>query len=388
MTAVRISISLLLAIFIALPAANAKICVPDRVPAATVLVPYMEVSLDLCDQAIERPSILLTNHGAAQSWANITIWSNAGVPVLSQAFLIPGNGTRDLAIGELICSGSESDLGLNLTSDELAHVQAYLSGAQSPTQGNCASISSDTDVAQMYITVDQIQNDTDLTPADAGYYSGTVLGESNILSARYELIDPVNNFSETLPAVAIEASGSYFGDGSRTFYGRYNSADGSDGREPLPTTWAAPFQLDDGSLNEVLVWREANASAAPFACSDSPGWFPLQHAGNANPLVSVDDDGASDFVTPKDALPLATQRLAMAQSPGPPNIPVSSDAGWLRMNLQHAKTVYGTAPHGQAWVITLRSQAGRFQTGQDALALDRSCQAFSLLAVPVTGRAQ
>jgi len=83
--------------------------------------------------------------------------------------------------------------------------------------------------------------------------------------------------------VALEAvpdGDSTFANGSVTFYGRYNGQSASDGREPLPTKYAAPFELN-ATEPEVFVWRESDAQASPIACGSTPSWYPLEHSNRS-----------------------------------------------------------------------------------------------------------
>ena len=254
-------------------------------------------------------------------------------------------------------------------------------------------------VAEAYITVDQLQQDTELDPSESGYYASNVIGRENVLKANYRLVDKANNFSEAWPAVALEAvpeGDTTFGNGSVTFYGRYNGQSASDGREPLPTKYAAQFDVG-ASAPEVLVWRETDAQAVPVTCGTAPSWYPLEHSNRTGQgpgvsgLLIVDDDGLADFIKPVDALPVATQAVGfdfIHYLPGEPvNLPTRQSRGWLRMNLQHDDTVYGAGNFGQAAVVTTERTAGRFQTGATATPMDSSCSGADL-AVDTSGRAQ
>lgn len=389
MTLPRHTLLIAVAVMLSGSPAQAKICVLDNVPAATLLVPYIDQPLDACDDLDQTSSITVQNHSTAARRAKFTIWSNLGVPVFQKDVIIQGGGSQEFAFGQLLCTGSISELSIALSDAQLAHLQAYLSGRASPTTGDCASITHRQDVAQAYVTVDHILQETSLTPANSGYYSDTVIGRDNAFTGHYRLIDIFNNFAQRFPAVSIEATPQgdpTFVDGSTTFYGRYNGTSAADGREPLPTAHAARFDLSGDQVSSLYVWREADGSASPVACDQAPSWYPLRH-NDKNALVEVDSAGRSDFVEPTDAFPVATQRVDLEMNASPPNLPMSYTSGWLRMILQHDDTAYGAGDFGQSWVSSTQAQVGRYQAGATALALDTSCSG-SDISVSVEGRAQ
>lgn len=384
----RCAFLIAIAVMVSGSVAHAKICVLDNVPAATLLIPYIDQPLDACDDLDQTSAITVQNHSTAGLWAKFTIWSNLGVPVFQKDVIIQGGGSQQFAFGELLCTGNIPELSISLSDSALAHLQAYLSGTASPTTGDCASITHREGVAQAYVTVDHIQQETSLTPANSGYYSDTVIGRENAFTGHYRLIEPINNFAQRYPAVAIEAvpeGATTFGDGSVTFYGRYNGTSAVDGREPLPTAHAARFDFSDSNVNSLYVWREADTSASPVACDQAPSWYPLRH--DQDVLVEVDSAGRSDFVEPNDAFPVATQRVDLEQDASPPDLPMTYTSGWLRMIMQHDETAYGPGKFGQSWVSSAHAQTGRYQAGATALALDTSCDG-STTSVGVEGRAQ
>ena len=99
---------------------------------------------------------------------------------------------------------------------------------------------------------------------DQGYWSvgyggigAGIISEANVLMGNDFYLNPGQNFSESLPAVAVEAWNDYYGTG---LYSELKAPSASTDmyetdREPLPTAWAFNFLNNSGITTEVGVWK-------------------------------------------------------------------------------------------------------------------------------------
>src|SRR5688572_18464856 len=88
--------------------AAATIGTLDVTPAATLLIPYFEVDLDAPDG--RNTAIAVQAVGAEALLTNVTLWTNAGIPVLSFNIYLTGFDVatfsmRDILNGNLPQSG-------------------------------------------------------------------------------------------------------------------------------------------------------------------------------------------------------------------------------------------------------------------------------------------
>jgi hypothetical protein len=392
------------------PISLAMPCALDEVPGASLLIPYFSVSA--CPSDSSPPSrdtqFELINTAAAPVLNQVTIWSNAGVPVFNFEVYLAGYSRQSISMADLLCNGTLPSTGSGISphgpaSDPAVSLpgcndgtdpgngapvfggagaislqdrqtlQAELQG-MAGTGGSCAALPNAAGNSEGYITVDSVTACTDFTPADSDFYS--ILAFENVLTGDFSLIDQANNSQASFPAVSIEAAEpGIFSAGDVTFYGRYNGQNASDRREPLPTTYM-PRLLNGGTYDNtsLLVWRETNASASRFACDTTPTWFPLDltnTSGQDNQaVIEISNSGVGTALASQPSIPLATQSLDSA------GLGLRESFSSLWMNLQHSQTVYagsGNNRFGQAWVGSISQSSGRFADGIGAPALDSSC---------------
>ena len=102
------------------------------------------------------------------------------------------------------------------------------------------------------VTVDAVDVCSVLSPADSGYWNG-VASNRNVLMGNVYYVNDRRHYSESIPAVSIEASATE-GDGVLGFY--QSRFDVEDHREPLPTALAFPYQNDPGIVtSDVMLWK-------------------------------------------------------------------------------------------------------------------------------------
>ncbi len=404
--------------------AAAVIGAMDETPAATLLLPYFEVSLD----ADGVTTLLAVNNAAASAvLTHVTVWTDQGVPALGFQCYLTGYDVvtlnlRDVLVGGRLCRtasdgqdpfDSISPQGpfshdvdfpscagvlpypeVALDAAGRAHVQAWLTGNMSPTTGTCAAgarggraAAKDNRVLRGYVTVDTVSACSLLGPAMLPTYDA-FLTDQNVLWGDSFFVHPGESFAQGETLVHLEAcvdpeEGCPFTAGEHTFYGRYAGGTAIDQREPLPTTLLARFVTGgafDGGTS-LLVWREGDETAAPYDCpfAGPPSWYPLPSEQIAifdeeeNPAQRGDCPGSCD---PFDPVPSLAQRLDVLE-----DFLTPFDFGWMLMNLQHDEVqgIYGD-DDAQAWVTVVMDASARFSVGFDAVQVDNANTPYEPLA--------
>ena len=398
----------------------------DDVPAATLLLPYFEVDLD--DPSGLNTLFSINNASATAVLTHVTVWSDQSVPVLDFDVYLTGFDVVTVSIRDILVNGNlprtasdgqdpadtispqgpiSQDINFASCSGVLpyppgivsasfrAHLQAWLTGNQSPATGNCAGAHIRDGIARGYVTVDTVNACNLLFPSQLATGYDAFLTDQNIIWGDYFYVHPAGNFAQGETLVHIEAcvppgSGNGTGTGlpdpencpfvpgDHTFYGRYASATAIDQREPLPTTLAARY-LNGGGFDggtDFLVWREGNAAAAGYSCA-LPGpaaWFPLDAVQlvlfdeEENPVQQEDCPSGDPTCIQEIGIPNEAQRVDVAL-----DLLTPFDFGWAWLNLQHSKLIaaYGD-DDAQAWVTTVMDAEGRFSVGFDAIQLDNA----------------
>ena len=421
--------------------ALAVICTIDDVPAATLLLPYFEVSP--CNDPNGVTTLFSVNNASATAvLAHIVVWSDLSVPVLDFNIYLTGYDVQTINLRDIICSGTlprtasagqdpndtispkgdfSQDINFASCAGQLpppplpasftAHLQASLTGKSSSVLGNrCAGRDLGDNVARGYVTVDTVNNCTLRFPGDAGYFAPGGTGDAtnqNVLWGDYFYVNPGENFAQGETLVHIEAapgvgtSGLYGTYGSNpetsvpnqyTFYGRYVTWTAADNREPLATNFAGRF-VNGGAFDggtSWLCWRDSKVNQGPFTCPAAAGvrppWFPLGQEG----VVIFDEEEQPEVpesfpVSPQP--PQTTNLLCPAEAQrtkiGGADFPVTPDFGWIYANLN--TTVAGVVTPtedpaaAQAWVTIVMDAQGRFSVGFDAIQLDSACTALHFL---------
>lgn len=409
-----LSLALLSLLLVGGPAI-ADVCTIDKVPAATLLLPYFEVDLNNADGVTTLFSV--NNASAAPVIAHVTMWTDLSVETLDFDLYLTGYDVvtinlRDIFNGNLVATGPDnltgpsaalgfgefsfpnnipaSCLNPNAFPEEadgfidipnslvtLAR-QAHTGQAVTRFAGSCAAVDHDDDIARGYVTVDVVQDCSVVFPSTPGYFEN-IAGFDNVLWGDFFLVDPLNAFAQGETLVHLEADQQAFAPGDYTFYGRYptETFDATDAREPLPSTYATRYiqnEVFDGGTN-LICWRDPKFVIQPFTCGTLPDPFPL----GQEQIVIFDEDENPELVeespiSPVEefeftACPWETQRAIV----GSDAIPATPEAGWLYMNLNN--TVSGAAlnPFAQAWVMPIISANGQFSVGYDAIQLNDLC---------------
>ncbi len=343
----------------------------DKVPAATLLLPYFEMDLDNPGGITTLFSI--RNAAASPALTHVTIWSDQAVPVFAFNVYLPGLGSQGVNLRDILIDGNlpgpapvppipscpQLPYPPGAVSAALrSHLQRWLVGRSLTNQ--CAGQNYGDNIARGYVTVDTVNACTpsSLSPANWALYA-PFLTNQNVLSGDYSYVNPGHNECHVADLVHIEACPTCFKPGDHTFYGRYNGASAADAREALPTTFEASFASGD-SVTSLVVWRETNASASPYACglNGPPSWYPL----DAEQIVSFDSTGLS--CQSKEPIPNAANLI---------NVSSLSllETTKVYLNLQHSKVapIYGDSA-AQAWVAVVKTFSLTCARDSDAIQLD------------------
>lgn len=395
---------------------GAGLDVVGPVPAATLLIPYFVVDVNdgACAGSTGRTTLVSVNNSSpAPTIAHVTVWTDQSIPAFTFDIYLTGYDVQTINVRDIFCSGTLPSTGFAVSpqgskSDPnvpfpncnntvtigsapvygsgffaLAfrnHLKAWFTGNESPMTGNCASSDRGNNDATGYITIDQAQDCTELTPVDPGYFSGGVAGFDNVLWGDYFLVDEVNNFSQGFSAVSIQAANPSGPDaylpGEHTFYGRYVAASATDQREPLPTTTAARFATGGLFTNTIFyVWREGNQSASSYNCT-FPGpasWYPLEadNTSGSGAIIVFNESENCITLSPSGAPANETNAVEVGTSVASGYNTGSFSFGWVYQNLQSDSVmpIYGDVA-AQQYTVYAISAAGRFSVGLDAYQLD------------------
>ena len=377
--------------------ADAALCTPDNVPAATLLMPYFELC-ENCPPSYRESRVAVFNLGAAPRLARVTLWTNAAVPVFDFDVYLQGFAQQEFSLSALLSQGtlpvtgrgvSEPGLqadpevdfpGCNAGSSPGGGAPVYapldaaartalrdaLRGLPDAGTGLCSAVDSEPTTITGYLTVDAVDRCNAPRAGEPGFADALV--DANVLGGRIVITDAVQNFEAAIPAVPIEAASGGQLDADHTFY-RFD-ATGGDRREPLPTAWAI-YNYRGGVYSDegrMIVWRGVGTVQAPFACAGGPAWYPLglqNRAGWGNKgAILVEDNGRAHRLRAEGQFPLATQSVLPQFERSWEEV----ETGALYYNLQHA------ADGGQAWAGMIKYSSGRHARFESAAALDSSCR--------------
>ena len=328
--------AVLLSLGIAAVPAAAEICTIDDVPAATLLLPYFEVSLSNRD--IET-LFSINNASASAAVAHVTLWTDESIPTLDFDIYLTGYDVQTINLHDLFLFGilprtadDGADSGIppgdsvspqgplsqdinfpgatgpcgspatlyaapptpTLTPALLDHVRKAHTGQFSPIYGGCLGLNYGDNIARGYITVDSVTTCNLQFPSSAGYFTG-IADSRNILWGDSIYVDQFQNFAqgETLvhieacpnPSVGQGADDCPFVPGDYTFYGRYVAGAATDQREPLATNFASRY-INGAAFTggtDLIVWRDSKiplgAVIPVHSCAVGHfSWVPLNQA--------------------------------------------------------------------------------------------------------------
>jgi len=423
-------LAVVMAVLLPARSASGLRCDTDVVPAATLLVPYFEVSL-------ERPESLttlfsVTNVDPGPALVNVVLWTDLAVPTLSFEVYLAGFDVQTFNLKDLLIDGrlpvtgsavsphgplSEPPVefpGCNqgatpgaapvyadpaLGPQELARLRAFHSGAC--FEGKIAGTWNGGSVARGYITIDVVQRCSGITPADPGYFAGDgtgVAGDRNVLTGDFFLIEAQQDYAQGEQAVHVEAFPGSFSSGDYTFYRRYVAASAIDNREPLGTQYMVRH-IQGGGFDggtQFLVWRDTGSpEAEPWICGGAespPSWYGSDGMESFSVLISEDGETAHSEEPGRqcDTIPcVLVRRFPGATQSVPLDTgvfdvpPFGTQFGMSYINLRRASTIDSEEwPVLQGWVVATNSALGRFSVGRRAMRLDSACNPGPSLLAP------
>ena len=376
-------------------------------PAATLLLPYFEVSEPWWDRRVATTTrFSITNVTNLEQVAQVTIWTDRGYPVLSFNVHLTGYDVESIDLYDVLMRAvvvrSPPSLRRGRYSDPNAGVDVsgcstnmympldvpiqeliWLAFEGKSPSLDCRAVASPNNhsrgkFAAGYVTIDVVDSCTSFTPADDRYWR-EALRYDNVLVGDYQQIDVENGSAQGGPLVHIRAipeggtpaerrgRSRYDAGFQRTFYERFQdpSAPHLDARQPLPAQFAARWI--GGSASEsgttLKVWREASGHDD---CRD----FHRNAELDVTEVV-VFDENENAVATPAGALELpVTSLVDVADAEKIPQLTNGASAGWIYLNLDRYER------DGQAtqnWVVTSVRAHGRFSADSDAAALGNGC---------------
>ncbi len=108
-----------------------------------------------------------------------------------------------------------------------------------------------------YVTVDVVTACNQNFPDEDGYWTGGFPSNNNVLIGDVVYLNTATNFSDSFPAVSIEADLDWASATHTGFYSRYSTAAGvNDFHEPLATAFAFRYINTGGPTSNLMVWKD------------------------------------------------------------------------------------------------------------------------------------
>ncbi|HEX6902678.1 MAG TPA: hypothetical protein VF789_23370 [Thermoanaerobaculia bacterium] len=377
----------------AMPAdAKVKVCSNEVTPAATLLLPYFEVSLG---PPTGITTVFSINNASMQPvLVKAEVWSDLGVGIFGFNIYLKGFDVQTINLRDILVNGALPQTGPALFPDchgvlppapipagLRADYQKALTGQPSALlSGLCAGRRFTDNIARGYITFDTVNNCTVRNPRDPAYFT-TDITDQNVLWGDFFFVDQAAGTAQGAPLVHIESdplapetsvAGEY------TFYGAYIAWSGIDNREPLPTTFGVRYINGPvgatPTTTDLIVWRDPKVSQSEFTCpavTGRPAWYPL-----GQERIEIGDENGNHYLMPRKAFPAVAQRVRVGRVPLPTRYPF----GWMYLNLNHSRPANPNPPEdpqaAQAWVIGLEFAGSNTSAGWDAMHYDSACDAL------------
>jgi hypothetical protein len=396
---------------------NDDSCDIALLPAATLLVPYFEV--DLTNPRGVNTLLTITNVSHGEQAVHVTLWTDWGFPVVDFNVYLTGYDVQGLSLYDIIALGqiaphrgtgfedagsAEGDFSRDnpLVREETCRSlpmqvsnlykermrRAFTEGTV-PALGNtpsCGGIGGRHASATGYVTIDVASLCGTAIPSDPDYYRELLY--DNVLAGDYQLVDSENHSARGGPMVHIRAipeggtpeqraaaPETYRSNFPRTFYGRYQRGTPRDGRQPLPSQFAAQWISGGSGLftTEYSIWREGMERTGAGCGSwtrnaEIPVAEIVRFDEDENPTVLADPACCG---LPYDTLLPAVAHVSVNDDQTFPPAVDGAVAGWMFMNLDDPRE-----PHAsQAWVVASRRVQGIYSVSADVAALGNGCSA-------------
>lgn len=343
----------ILALLSSIGTLRAELCAIDDVPAATLLLPYFEVSLD--DTSDVNTLFSVNNAFPTPTVAHVTFWCDWSLPLIDFDIFLTGYDVQTISLDgvfneghlpitahaendDFFCPagrdcfsphganpewdsapdnpqnarfpGCNSNLPLDggdgmpvLNADLLARIRNGHTGVGDPSfPGGCCGEPYGDNIARGYITIDNVKDCNLLFPNQDGYFgSSGVASNVNQLWGDFYIVNRTDGFAFGDNLVHIEAEENAFAPGDYTFYGRYVDGLAFDNREPLGTVWAVRY-LNGGGFDggtDLIVWRDTkfDSNQEVYSCgTGGPDWYPI----NETQVVAFDEEeSATEICLPE-----------------------------------------------------------------------------------------
>ncbi|HET7434790.1 MAG TPA: hypothetical protein VFN10_08765 [Thermoanaerobaculia bacterium] len=365
-------------------------------PAATLLLPYFEVSATAPAQSASTTLFTIVNTVREPQIAHVTIWTDLAWPVLTFNLVLTGydvqsvnlydvlvrgvipqtsnattRGARSLANGANphffpTATDACAELRLGGPVPPLLQQQLLPALTRGSYSGGPAGVvgMSHPDIAVGYATIDVTATCSNLLPSNPQYFQEILY--DNVLTGDYQYVNPnaaTGNYAGGNPLVHIRAlpEGGPAGAGATatnlpfTFYDRLTPAEVRqvDRRQPLPTTFAVRF-IEGGPTafqTKINIWREAvtapNAGAEASAqnvmrIGEVIRFDERENPTEVTPLTLLDPPPPDGETSPR--FPAASSTLTGAGDF--PALSGSGDVGgWIYINLNNrGSNAYSVAP--------------------------------------------
>lgn len=377
-------------------------------PAATLLLPYFEVS----QNGNETTLFTITNTSAEEQIAHITLWTDYSFPVIDFNIYLTGYDVQSINLYDVIWRGVIApDLGTGTLISEVGDFSvdnldlslgncsrlpgtipaAYVTRMQSaftlgrvPALGNasaCNTVGGTHTNAVGYATIDVARVCSVNLPTSPEYFATEIMFD-NVLVGDYQQVSSANNFAQGNPMVHIRA----IPEGGlpttivdtnfdRTFYSRYQGGGTADRRQPLPSAFAARWIYGSAAdfRTSFKIWREGLVTAGNLPCSQWPTnvtsiteaviFDEEENPVGAAPDIVISPPLVSTFTLPETS-------LVSVQDPLFPRPTTGAVAGWVYLNLDNNAA---DDISSQNWVIVSMRAEGRYSVDFDAAWLANGC---------------
>jgi hypothetical protein len=393
-----------------LPAVSAaEPCGLDAAPGSTLFLPYFEV--DLANPQGLTTMFSIVNTVDAAVLTKVTLWTDVGIPTLGFFVYLTGYDVttvnlRDVFAGKLPRTASNvqdpsdtiSPKGPLSQDTNFVNCNGFLPPAEdlfgtqwsdlrnehrglasSRLAGLCVARNHGDQRVRGFLTVDTVNNCTNRTPKDAGYFVAGGLGDAtdqNVLFGDFFYLDAANNFAQGDALVRLKSFPNRFTAGSETFYGWLHGDSGKDGREPLPSQWTTRFvsggAFDGGT--DVLLWHEPDFAPTAFSCNQPPGTLASDGLAISDEQENVESPICIVTPPPPGCGQFFYDVVATRREVDGPRFPVPFSFGAIYLGAQPTTLpVIPPLPRRQAWLGSLMSADGRFGVGLAGTPLNTGC---------------
>jgi hypothetical protein len=378
-------------------------------PAATLLLPYFEVS----NTGAETTLFTITNTSAEEQIAHVTLWTDWSFPVIDFNIYLTGYDVQSINLYDVIWRGviapdlgtgtdisevgdfSVDNLDLDLDNcDELpgqipdiykVRMQSAFTLGRVPAFGSaaaCNTVGGTHTNAVGYATIDVARLCSINLPTSPEYFDTEIMFD-NVLVGDYQQVSTANNFAQGNPMVHIRAipEGGLPTDivdtnFDRTFYSRYQGGGTADRRQPLPSVFAARWINGSGAAFQTSfkIWREGVTTAGTGNCA----FWPTNVTSitesvifdeEENPEGAAPSEVISPPITTLFTLPETSNR-SVADPSVFPRPTAGAIAGWVYLNLDNNSADQIAS---QNWVIVSMKAEGRYSVDFDAAWLANGC---------------